>query len=1563
MIGSSFGRMSLLGVEANAGLDGALHWLRGQANPIRRGVNGAWVAADTEYAPEDTTLRGSFRVPQGTPPPQPSSVTVESPLPIPDRYSGTLRGGVSVPVEDRGLLSPVIVESPLPLPDRYAGTIAGRVEGAPAGGTYRVDAYLVTDTHYKQGEAPVSVSGTWSFAAGGGAGEWRFRLINVATGVQVGGEWSPSANNARRTQYRVDAYLVTDQPYAQGSAPVFLRGAKAGWELTAGGAAGEWRFRLVNTDTGSQEGREWSPADSALYAGLEIRLYAFTDQPYLLQTIPAAGSERWAFTTTNTSPKVVSLHRTGSGEELARWATRTWLVRSYAYQPGDPEYGTPLEHRSYTYDQAVAILAFLAAGDPGTAARLAAALAARQQADGAWAFSFHQLQTAGWDPYFRSGAVAWAAYALQKAADAAAGLPSVDAGALRAAAYRALEWLEAHISADTGLVAGGRGRYGTNAATGQETFDPAYVVRWFSTEHNADAWMAFRASRDAYHRAVADRIRDAMLERLWDPMERRFWQGAGPDGTPDASGALDVHTWGSMLLRAWRMGDLASDALSRAQRLYPVTDAQGRTGFRPYVPEEGYPGAAVTLWLEGSFGAVMALHRAGQDTRLLEEGLATFQEPDGSFRYATVRDGTYEIGTAKAVASTGWYVLSRFPNAQLWTEFDAPPPEQEVRIAYRMTVFAARDVDPSEVAVLRPRPGSGHTDAFQVSTEASPPAGWKPYLSLRSGRRGMLDPRSFHAEAGEVIVEVLDARLGADDNELRWATAFLGDTLGRTQLQGLRAALEITTDGGSSWRPWFAGRVALPAAPSAGEHGPVLRLHVRDHRIEEYREVFVSCPHPDRWNFCRPAALLPIGLGIGRGDYDTPRPLTLDTPGWKHRAARMKAHVYRGETTGAYLVQLIKNDERLRPPRVLFDIAYRRDKVSERARLSGGEICPDVLVEMRKVRYAGGGKTVEWTRYYQLAPVKMPGTSIVDLEGFDGERISPIWIGDTEDREYKVVRYVGIRPFPPGHALHAALPDALGEGPDYEVVLYNFGPPRAGAPLLINGHDGVTIYRELLKGTLSDLDERTLAPRYAAIPVDEASFDAARARVVDEAAAEGETGGARMRFVIEQTYDLQRFFEREIAPVIQHASVVQPDGRIRLVDVRIPTRPGLLPVVEDDDYIRGDWEQGAETVTAVVATTDLFGWPDIELVEYRRGNQTPYGVPAMGIQRQSMGAALLSGFARNLPLSEHRIKLSGLRPVRADAVAVQEALLPVMQYYVHLFGTGSAYLDMRGRRLTLEDEDRFPGGLVQGTWAVVHTPESPNPAVNRRGGRRIMMLVQREDDGPELRLRWLDAGPEVNGVGIGLSNARRSPENPRHEVLVDVVAAHPAEPQAELQYAAVQPGAARPGEESPRWTATGFFPDGTARLSRLAGGLRIWIRGRRRGQVPERLPSDWTYAGPVDLEALPPPASMAAQVINGGDVRLTWIPGTAGVSTEIYRVEGPAPATWTPALLEATAPDGVREHLFYGLRSGTTYTVAIRHVDTLGAVSPFLVTQFTTRTVQDQAPRPAGIAVIVGAPA
>lgn len=264
-----------------------------------------------------------------------------------------------------------------------------------------------------------------------------------------------------------------------------------------------------------------------------------------------------------------------------------------------------LYHRSFTYDNALAILWLVADGRLAEARQIAQTLAVVQRDDGAWGFGFAThgdgFINAG---YVRTGTVAFVAYALARY-QLASGDRSF-AGQLR----DAMRWLIAQRRHSAGLLVAGQGRWLSG-----ERFEPDWRAEFAATEHQIDAWFAFAAMQRAEPAWSADHdvrghqlaLADAIRRVLWLPDERRFAQGARADYGVDHGSALDAAgTWGALWWLAQGDPARAQEALRWAEVTHAVRP-HGWEGLRPYLTEP-----PETWFVEGSVAAALVHARLGQ---------------------------------------------------------------------------------------------------------------------------------------------------------------------------------------------------------------------------------------------------------------------------------------------------------------------------------------------------------------------------------------------------------------------------------------------------------------------------------------------------------------------------------------------------------------------------------------------------------------------------------------------------------------------------------------------------------------------------------------------------------------------------------------------------------------------------------------------------------------------------------------------------------------------------------------------------------------------------------------
>ena len=186
---------------------------------------------------------------------------------------------------------------------------------------------------------------------------------------------------------------------------------------------------------------------------------------------------------------------------------------------------------------------------------------------------------------------------------------------------------------------------------------------------------------------------------------------------------------------------------------------------------------------------------------------------------------------------------------------------------YRMTVYEQRS---TQSAVTEPdilTATSPHTDPFKVAS-LSGISGFQPYLGTVTGRRGKIDPLTKKVTTGQLTVRLLDKKTGTS-NLQRWVTAFLGNAAGRNQLLGCKVYLEETLDGGTTWSPFFVGRI-----DSTQLDDPLwYSLTIRDFSDDLDMDCFVGRPNA-AVSYAAEPLLLPLGVSADYGTMEAVTPLS-----------------------------------------------------------------------------------------------------------------------------------------------------------------------------------------------------------------------------------------------------------------------------------------------------------------------------------------------------------------------------------------------------------------------------------------------------------------------------------------------------------------------------------------------------------------------------------------------------------------------------------------------------------------------------------------------------------------
>ncbi len=293
---------------------------------------------------------------------------------------------------------------------------------------------------------------------------------------------------------------------------------------------------------------------------------------------------------------------------------------------------------AYVYDNAVAGLALLAAGDTQAASQLGDALLVAQANDRFWhdgrlrnAYRAGPVPAGtpyplpGWwdrgqgrwleDPYqagTATGVVAWAML-LWIGLHRATGAQAYHQGAGRAA-----DWVERSVRTARGYQGGFLG------------FEPApQPLTWVSTEHNIDLAAAFAALGRTQAAAHA---RD-FVASMWNPAQGRFFTGLRPDGSINDHSAVDANLWPLLADGAWR------PALHwiLAQHGVPAAAPQG-IDFN--TDRDG-------IWLEGTAITALACRRLGrqEEASRLMATLAAQTAPSGLIYACTTPTLTTGLST------------------------------------------------------------------------------------------------------------------------------------------------------------------------------------------------------------------------------------------------------------------------------------------------------------------------------------------------------------------------------------------------------------------------------------------------------------------------------------------------------------------------------------------------------------------------------------------------------------------------------------------------------------------------------------------------------------------------------------------------------------------------------------------------------------------------------------------------------------------------------------------------------------------------------------------------------
>lgn len=855
--------------------------------------------------------------------------------------------------------------------------------------------------------------------------------------------------------------------------------------------------------------------------------------------------------------------------------------------------------------------------------------------------------------------------------------------------------------------------------------------------------------------------------------------------------------------------------------------------------------------------------------------------------------------------------------------------------AYRLTVYVASLVD-TDSTVLTPIGGSAHSDDFKVTTLPAL-AGYKPYLHAVTGRHGELDPLDMNVSTGQMKVTLMDARVGGS-NLQRWVTAFTGDAEGVNTLLRCKAYVEESLDGGATWAAFFVGRI-----DEVQLDGPLLvTLTLRDFAADLEDDCFVGRAHSSISYAVEPL-LVPLGLSAAYGGLSPAATMTgsiaTGTFNGYRRIVLSEADQSRGDNllTQALMVRSMSTLMRTDLTNQKSRLGYVRTFDGVRLRFS----CASPSITQKEVRVVSilpKAATVAGYQRWRIAELVVDMVPAADpyYQAFDAGTI-----GDGTALTAITVRAiqqprVGPRVAPVGsmwpgaRRVEGAARTALGD------------PVSGDAPLYLGGVNPAQLMRDLLDGKFGELTAAGAVRKAHAYTT--SSFTALTSPATDVNAL------PRSNWRVEKRYRLRDFLQiigrqfhlgYRLKP--QHNSG-NPVSAVELVDMRTPNAAtlGTVPTVTDADLDTATavaWDHGAADARTALAVTVYL--EDVLTAEERDAlfgttpsvttsllKQYPIEViPAEGIGRLELGTKF------------HEVDAIGIRQVMANRTEDNIDATPwlelqvarVAEQYRQMFGAAPLYLSFTTRRTANTT------GLWPGDWCVLDSDVVIDPATRVRGGARLVQVLEREEDGPRIAFRAIDAGPNAACAAptVGSAPATGSPATNTATLSVTLNAA--SDPVVvEVNVTATSVGT-QPAHNAVGWVfGARLTATGTATVRNLPSGMRIWFRARSEPANTKKtkaLPSPWVVPGTtgyVDLTGLSAPTSV------------TITPGSITTTSTIV-------ASWTnadselplQAILTTGGVDTVMARLSAAttqltlnsyVTANTTYTFSVRYIDTLGGL-------------------------------
>lgn len=840
---------------------------------------------------------------------------------------------------------------------------------------------------------------------------------------------------------------------------------------------------------------------------------------------------------------------------------------------------------------------------------------------------------------------------------------------------------------------------------------------------------------------------------------------------------------------------------------------------------------------------------------------------------------------------------------------------------YYATVYAPRSVDPTEATVLTPAASSPHSDPFKVCTSQNV-AGFQPYLQVPKGRSGRIDYLTRRTDVGQLTLRMQDQRTTVGgSNFSRWLAGFLGDTKGRYQWNSLKVLVEESTDGGLTKSTFWTGRIV--EAKLVGKQWFDVTIQDQGAELAQV-EIFVANPHRSI-TYASRTSLMPIGLYSAYGSAQISAP-------FKGRV------VNPGFFAGLVTLRIDSGAEQNRTdnfatPDVL-DLILRQAT----GQTYPAATAPDFYrIEARNI--TTGGAVKHFKAFYLYS--RSPGSIVPWPLTQDSIRLGevPLTPLPTDD---------------PFYADPAAYFPTNNDIVEFRVI--PSVPPSELFPLFINDVHPVQLWKDILDGNFGYL------VRSGEVYPGKVTGDVRRTFPYDSTLFTNLINDftiGTFRGIITDRWKMFDFIEKALCVEYNLAYRIDDSGLIVPLDFRIPSVISV-PTLTNTDLVSDppvEWaperDQGADIIKAT-------HYVDTQL---DAAVTNPQSAPPGLIRSQDVILEILDATPGDM----------GDRIISFDATGYRAMSSETMDNISRLeWSRGKLRTVMEGYRLPISRggiRSKFPFrrttdvlSCQPGSFRVINIDEVPNPSTNRRGGARLMLALERTENGGRIEILMLDLGENVIAAVPSATTPTQEAGNTKHGIDMAITLNASSEPVV-VEFNVTQIGVSRPLDTAAGWVNEGrFVNSGTFNFRNLPGNRRIHVRLRTEpaSVTAWRLPSAWvapTATGYVDTANWTPPNTPTNVQVSGRFIRAGWINGETTYDIIVYF--GFSGGTLYPV---RTIPPSSTEVKIENLELSTAYEWSVAYIDPYGGESTRVGATFTTTAGATTAPALRGGAIFLGLP-